>query len=154
MSANEPKPEKSGDKPAERNRGASAGGETAPERKTAEEAKKDAKPKGPPWYKRPLLVGLLVLAAIALVVGGALLWRHSRDHASSDDAYIDGISEQVAPQVAGRVTEVLVDDNQDVKAGQLLVRLDPSDYQSRLDQAHAALAQAQAQLTEAHAQQA
>ena len=133
--------------------------ESKPEKKEApkeaeEPPKKAKKRTGPPWYKRPLVVGLLILFVIAATVGGALAWRHSRAHATSDDAYIDGISEQVSPQVTGRVTEVLVDDNQDVKAGQVIVKLDTADYQSRLDQATAALAQAQAQLAEAQAQQA
>jgi membrane fusion protein (multidrug efflux system) len=156
MSANDSNPDKSDDQPAEpeQGRSASKNGESAPKKKGDEKGKGDPKPKGPPWYKRPLLVGLLVLAVIVLVVGGALFWRYSSDHASSDDAYIDGTSEQVAAQVAGRVTDVLVDDNQDVKAGQVLVRLDPRDYQSRLDQTRAALSQAEAQLKEAHAQQA
>ena len=80
MSAHDPKPERSGDKPAEpaERTDASKGGESSPDKKTGEEAKKDAKPKGPPWYKRPLLVGLLVLVAIVLVVGGALFWAASR----------------------------------------------------------------------------
>jgi membrane fusion protein (multidrug efflux system) len=133
--------------------------ESKPERKDPPQAAKEPskepkKRKGPPWYRRPGIVGLLILVLIVVVVGGALAWRHSRSHATSDDAFIDGISEEVSPQVSGRVTEVLVDDNQDVKTGQVLVKLDPSDYQSRLDQAQSALAQAQAQMAEAQAQQA
>jgi len=111
------------------------------------------KPKGKPWYRRPLPVGLLVLAVAILLVGGILIWRHTRDHVTTDDAYIDGIPQVVSPQVSGRVQHVYVDDNQDVKANQLLLELDPSDYQARVDQAQAAVAQAQAQLAEAEAQQ-
>jgi membrane fusion protein (multidrug efflux system) len=112
------------------------------------------KPPGPPWYKRPGIVGLLVLVTIVAVVGLALLWRHSRSHVTSDDAYVDGISEEVSPQVSGRVTQVQVEDNQDVKAGQVLVELDGADYQARLDEARAVQAQAEAQFSEAQAQQA
>jgi len=111
------------------------------------------KPAGNAWYRRPLPVGLLVLAVAVLLVGGILIWRHTRDHVTTDDAYIDGIPQVVSPQVSGRVQHVYVDDNQDVKAGQLLLELDPSDYQARVDQAQAAVAQAQAQLAEAEAQQ-
>jgi membrane fusion protein, multidrug efflux system len=125
-----------------------------PKQEEEEQPKKPEKPKGPPWYKRPGIVGPVILVVIAAVVAGVLAWRHSRSHATSDDAFVDGISEDVSPQVTGRVTQVLVDDNEDVKAGQVLVELDPADYQSRLDQAQAALAQAQAQLAEAQAQQA
>jgi membrane fusion protein (multidrug efflux system) len=144
MSAEESKPEKK-DSPAAADEPQPTGGG---------QPKKTKKRSGPPWYKRPGIVGLLILAVIVVAVVGALVWRHSRAHATSDDAYVDGVSEEVSPQVSGRVTEILVGDNQDVKAGQLLVKLDPADYQSRLDQAGAALAQAQAQLAEAQAQQA
>jgi membrane fusion protein (multidrug efflux system) len=128
------------------------GGEAA---KDGGPPQKKAKKKrtGPPWYKRPGIVGILILAVIVIVVAVALIWRHSRSHVTTDDAYVDGIAEEVSPQVAGRVTQVLVDDNEDVKAGQVLVTLDPADYQVRLDQANAARAQAEAQMAEAHAQE-
>jgi membrane fusion protein, multidrug efflux system len=111
------------------------------------------KPSGPRWYRRPGIVGLLILVAIVAVAALALLWRHSRSHVKSDDAFVDGISEEVSSQVSGRVTEVRVDDNEDVKAGQVLVELDAADYEARLDEARATGAQAEAQLTEARAQQ-
>jgi membrane fusion protein (multidrug efflux system) len=117
------------------------------------ESEEKKKPKGPPWYKRPVLAGLLVLGLIVVVLGALLIWRHSSAHVTTDDAYVDGISQIVSSQVSGRVVRVLVNDNQDVRAGQELVELDPSDYQSRLDQAHATGAQAGAQLAEARAQQ-
>ena len=107
-----------------------------------------------PWYRRPGIVGLLVLAVIVVVVAGALIWRHTRSHVTTDDAFIDGVSQIVSPQISGRVIRVLIDDNQDVRAGQVLVELDPADYRSRLDQAEAAQAQGEAQLAEAQAQQA
>jgi membrane fusion protein (multidrug efflux system) len=111
------------------------------------------KPSGPPWYRRPLPVGLLVLAVAVILVAAVLIWRHTRDHVTTDDAYIDGIPQIVSPQVAGRVEHVAVADNQDVKAGQLLVELDASDYLAKVAQAQAAVAQAQAQMAEAEAQQ-
>jgi membrane fusion protein, multidrug efflux system len=117
------------------------------------EPAKKKKRAGPPWYKKPVIVGLLVLAVIVVVLAVLLIWRHSRSHVTSDDAYVDGISQLVSPQVSGRVVRVLVNDNQDVTAGQELVELDPSDYQSRLDQVRASAAQASAQLAEARAQQ-
>jgi membrane fusion protein, multidrug efflux system len=110
--------------------------------------------KGPPWYRRPLLVGILMVVVIVGAVGGVLLWRHSRDYQSTDDAAIDIVAQRVSPQIAGRVLRVLVDDNQDVTAGTILVELDPADFQNRLDQSHAAEAQAAAQIAEAEAQTA
>jgi membrane fusion protein (multidrug efflux system) len=106
------------------------------------------------WSHKPALIGLLVLAVMGVVVGGVLIWRHTRSHASTDDAFIDVVAEQASAQVAGRVTQVLVDDNQDVKAGQVIVEIDPADFQSRLDQAEATQAQAEAQQAQAQAQKA
>jgi len=135
--------------------GAADSKDGAKESKAEDHKAKDEpkKPAGAPWYRRPLPVGLLVLAVAVILVAGILIWRHTRDHVTTDDAYVDGIPQLVSPQVAGRVEHVLVDDNQDVKAGQLLVELDASDYQAKVDQARATLAQSQAQLAEAQAQQ-
>jgi membrane fusion protein (multidrug efflux system) len=152
MSTENSKPEEKPEgHPDEPSKGKQPDKEEQPDKGKQEPAKK--KPSGPPWYKRPALVGLLVLVLIVGVIAGFLGWRHSRSHVTSDDAYIDGISQFVSPQVSGRVIRVLVNDNQDVKAGQELVELDPADYQARLDQATAAGAQADAQLAEARAQQ-
>jgi membrane fusion protein (multidrug efflux system) len=107
-----------------------------------------------PWYRRPLLVGILILVIIGGTVGGALWWRHSRQYESTEDAAIDVVAQRVSPQIAGRVLRVLVADNQDVAAGTVLVELDPSDFQAKLDQAQAAKAQAAAQIAEAQAQAA
>jgi membrane fusion protein (multidrug efflux system) len=89
---------------------------------------------------------------IVVVVGVVLFVLHARHYVSSDDAYDDAIAERVSPQVSGRILRVLVGDNQDVTTGQVIVELDPADYQSRLDQVRAAQAQAEAQLAEAEAQ--
>jgi membrane fusion protein (multidrug efflux system) len=70
----------------------------------------------------------------------------------TDDAYVDGHIVSVAPQVAGRVMEVLVDDNQRVEADQVLARIDPAEYQVKLDQALAAQALAEGQFNQATAQ--
>jgi len=118
-----------------------------------EQGPEKKKTSGPAWHKKPGIVGILVLVVMVGVVAGLLVWRHSRSHVTSDDAYVDGISELVSPQISGRIVHVLVNDNQDVKAGQELVDLDPADYQVRLEQAQATKAQADAQLAEARAQQ-
>jgi len=85
---------------------------------------------------------LLVLAAI-----GAYLWVHSLNRVSTDDAQVDGHIVPISPKIYGKVLEVLVDDNQQVKRGQVLVRIDPQDYQAKVDQAQAAVA-----VAESHAQ--
>src|ERR1700733_9604509 len=84
-----------------------------------------------------------VVAAMALLVAAAAgayaLYMHFRDRGSSDDANVDG-------HITGNVIEVAVLDNQTVKAGQVLVRIDPRDYQAAVDVAKAAVAQAEGQL--------
>jgi len=77
--------------------------------------------------------GAVVLAAIV----GLLVYYHDRE--STDDAQVDGHITPMASKVYGRVSQVLVDDNQPVKAGQVLVKIDPRDYQASVDQAKAAL---------------
>ena len=84
-------------------------------------------------------------AALLLALAGAGLWYHYRDQVSTDDAQVDGRITPIAPKVSGNVVDLLVDDNQQVKAGQVLLRIDPRDYQARVDQARAALLQAESQ---------
>src|SRR5579871_6433915 len=93
---------------------------------------------GNPKVRRLLMVGGVVV--LALIVG-LFLYYHDRE--STDDAQVDGHITPVASKIYGRVAEVLVLDNQPVKAGQVLVKIDPRDYQAALDQAKAQLALAQ-----------
>ena len=83
---------------------------------------------------------LLVLAAI--VVGGILIWRYYAAREGTDDAQVDAHIAQISARVGGTVIAVRVDDNQTVKAGQMLVNLDPKDYQVALAKARADLADA------------
>src|SRR5581483_3834374 len=82
-------------------------------------------------------------AVVAIAVTSLILYYRNR--VSTDDAQVDGHIVPVASKVYGNVAEVLVNDNQPVKAGQVLVRIDPRDYQAKVDQARAALAYAEAQ---------
>jgi membrane fusion protein (multidrug efflux system) len=77
--------------------------------------------------------GAVLLAALV----GLFVYYHDRE--STDDAQVDGHITPMASKVYGRVAQVLVDDNEAVKAGQVLVKIDPRDYQAALDQAKAAL---------------
>ncbi|MBN8929264.1 MAG: biotin/lipoyl-binding protein [Rhodospirillales bacterium] len=110
----------------------------------------DSKPSHP-WRRRLLVIGGAVFAVL-LVGGGVLYWLHARNFVSTDDAFVDANTTQMAPQVAGRVTELAITDNQHVTAGQLLLRIDPRDYQAKLDQAKAQQANARAGLEQARAQ--
>ena len=107
---------------------------------TVEELKLEPPEKGlaSPKTKRLLFAGGLVV--LAVIVG---LFLYFRNRESTDDAQVDGHITQISSKVYGRVGEVLVDDNQQVKAGQILVKLDPRDYQAALDQAKAQLALAE-----------
>jgi len=109
-------------------------------RTTTEELKLEPPAKGlaNPKTRRLLFGGGAVL--IALLVG---LFLYYRDRESTDDAQVDGHITAISSKVYGRVAEVLVNDNQEVKAGQILVKLDPRDYQAALDQAKAQLALAE-----------
>jgi membrane fusion protein (multidrug efflux system) len=88
-----------------------------------------------------------VLVAIVVVVGGILLYRHLAAWESTDDAEIDGYIYPVSSRITGYVTRVMVDDNQYVKAGTVLVRLDPEDYDVAVANAKATLANDQAAAT-------
>jgi membrane fusion protein (multidrug efflux system) len=91
---------------------------------------------------------LIPAAAIAVAVGiGA--WAFSSlssgsNTESTNDAYVEADFTLVAPRVSGQISEVLVDDNQSVKAGQLLVRIDDRDYKAALMSAQADVAAAKA----------
>jgi membrane fusion protein (multidrug efflux system) len=91
-----------------------------------------------------------VVAALVFVVAAAVavyaIYMHFRDRVSSDDANVDAHISAIAPKITGNVIEVAVLDNQAVKAGQVLVRIDPRDYQAAVDVAKAAVAQAEGQL--------
>ena len=85
------------------------------------------------------LLAILVVAAVA----GYFLWRHYASRETTDDAQIDGNIVPIASRISGWVTEINVNDNQFVKAGTVLIRLDPRDYQVALDRAEAELADAE-----------
>jgi membrane fusion protein (multidrug efflux system) len=100
----------------------------------------------PPRPKWPFAVAGVVVAAFI----GVVLWVIFRPHPDvwTDDAYVAVHYASVAPRVSGQVTTVLVDDNQQVKTGQVLVMLDPRDYAAAMAAADAALARDAAQVAE------
>lgn len=92
------------------------------------------------------------VAVVILVVTLAYLF-FTRHHVTTDNAQVDADIIPVAPRVGGQVLEVLVSDNQMVKKGDVIFKLDPADYQARFDQAQADLLVAQAQWQNAQAQE-
>ncbi|MDE3136106.1 MAG: HlyD family secretion protein [Acidobacteriota bacterium] len=101
----------------------------------------EARPRGKGRGKT-LLIGLG--AGIALLAGAILIYLHFAAWQSTDDAEIDGYIYPVSSRVSGYVTRVTVDDNQYVKAGTVLVQLDPKDYEVAVANAKATLANDQA----------
>jgi membrane fusion protein, multidrug efflux system len=93
---------------------------------------------------RFVLLALLVVAVVAAIPISA--YYSARE--STDDAQVDGDIVPISARITGTVVEILVRDNEAVKAGQPLVRLDPADYQVSLAQAQAALASATANTLE------
>ncbi|HTP52684.1 MAG TPA: HlyD family secretion protein [Anaeromyxobacteraceae bacterium] len=101
--------------------------------------------------KKKRALRLRVGLGIALVLLGVLgWWLYERRYEDTDDAQIDGNLSAISPRVSGTVVSVPVVDNQEVKAGDVLVEIDPTDLEVALAQAEAAVAQAEAQLAAEH----
>jgi len=87
---------------------------------------------------------ILLIVCILGAAAATTYWYMTRDFESTDDAFVEGHVVQIAPQVSGVVKKVYVADNQEVKKGDLLVEIDPRDFEARLAQAQGALAVARA----------
>ena len=100
--------------------------------------------------------GRQILAAAATLVvalaAGAYYVRCVLPYESTDNAFIEGNVVPMASQVSGRVAELLVKDNQAVKQGEVILKIDPRDYEASLAQARADLAAAHSRMTQAQAQ--
>jgi membrane fusion protein, multidrug efflux system len=101
--------------------------------------------------KAPPRVLLAVGAAGLLFAGGAAYITAAKPAASTDDAYLHADSTVVAPKVRGLIAEILVRDNQAVKTGQPLVRIDPEEFDARVAAAQADLQNALANVASAKA---
>jgi len=89
-----------------------------------------------------MLFALIILAAICLL----FYLHYESTHLSTDDAFVDGRVHIIAPRVSGPVVKLCVEDNQVVKTGDVLVEIDPRDYQVSLQQAQALLEQERSKL--------
>ena len=100
-----------------------------------------------PRRSRRTLARIIVPIVILLIlVGGYFLWKHFDAYESTDDAQIDGHINAISARISGNVIQVLTDDEKYVKAGDVLVRIDPNDYQVAVAKAEADLADAEAAL--------
>ncbi|MGY3697294.1 membrane fusion protein (multidrug efflux system) [Bradyrhizobium sp. USDA 3240] len=110
----------------------------------------------PPAAKGKLRRLLMTGAALALLAGGAWYgwdyWTVGRFQISTDDAYVKADNTTIAPKVSGYLSAVLVGDNEHVRAGQVLARIDERDFKVALDQSKADVAAAEAAITSKRAQ--
>jgi membrane fusion protein, multidrug efflux system len=121
------------------------------------ETRTDAEEHVPPpprrkrWLRRRnVLIGLAALVVLTAVILYYLLFV--APYESTDDAFVDGYTTLVSSRVPGQVLRLLVRDNQKVHEGEVLVQLDPRDYEASLAQARAELASARSQEAQARAQ--
>ena len=117
-------------------------------KETAEKKRDEDDDQPPPSLKERIAknrIAVIISCAllIAGAVGGLMYYFHAQRFVSTDDAFIDGRTVSVSPQVTGTITNVRVTDNQLVKAGDLLAEIDPRDYLASVAQAKAQIEQAQ-----------
>jgi membrane fusion protein (multidrug efflux system) len=96
------------------------------------------------WLRTLLFAGVAVAVLAGTADFGWYYWTVGRFEVSTEDAYVKADSTTIAPKVSGYIANVLVNDNQPVKAGQVLARIDDRDFKVSLEQA-------QAQIEAAHA---
>ena len=124
---------------------------TSAEAQTIDGDREAKAPARPGRMRAVLLIGGAILA-VAAGVGLFNWWTVGRFMQSTNDAYLRADQVVVAPKVQGYVTQVLVSDNQQVAAGQPLVRIDPRSYQAGAEQAQAAIDEREADVAAARAQ--
>jgi membrane fusion protein, multidrug efflux system len=117
--------------------------------------KKTGKRPAEPKRKRArgvLKIAIFGTVALIAIIFGFSFWQHSQRYEETDDSYVAGHSHPLSFRVNGTISHVWIDDNQFVKAGQPLAKLDPRDFAVQLQQAEASRQQAQAQLKQSQAQ--
>jgi membrane fusion protein (multidrug efflux system) len=102
--------------------------------------------------KRAALAVVAAFGVAGAIYFGHDYWTVGRYLESTDDAYVKADSTIISPRVSGYIAKVLVGDNQPVKAGQVLARIDDRDFRTALDQAHADVVAAEAAVSNLDAQ--
>jgi membrane fusion protein, multidrug efflux system len=98
--------------------------------------------------KKFILIAIIIVIAIML----GRMWWHGHYYEETENAYVAGHVSAISSRIAGVATKVMVEDNQLVHEGDVLVTLDPADHEIRLEQLKAQLAQVDAQINQTHAQ--
>jgi membrane fusion protein (multidrug efflux system) len=129
--------------------------ERAPEPEAAKP--EDEKPKEenkPSLIRRhPFAAFIILIAVVLVVVAGYFIWLiYFHPYETTDDAFVDARSFPVAAKISGYVSEVAVTDNQHVKTGETILKIDPRDYQIALDQANGQIGVAKAGVANADAE--
>ncbi|MCQ2754395.1 MAG: HlyD family secretion protein [bacterium] len=101
--------------------------------------------------KKKISKKLIIIIAVVAAVVIAFAVYHFSKYQSTDDAYIETTTVSVSPKVSGQIVKVLVEDNQQVKAGDVVAIIDKVDYRVKLDQANAAYEKAILNQENAHA---
>ena len=101
---------------------------------------------------RRAVIGLAGLVALGILGWGGWAWYKSSLEVATDDAYVEGTISPISAKVAGHIVELRVNDNQAVKTNEILLRVDPRDYEAKRDQARAAVAVAEANVRAARAE--
>jgi membrane fusion protein (multidrug efflux system) len=96
-----------------------------------------------PKSRAPIII--LIVVAVIAIIGGLMFWLMTRNQESTDDAYTEGNAVSIAPKVSGYVVQNRINDNVFVRAGDLLLKIDPRDYIVACEQAQANLDAAEAQ---------
>ncbi|MET0748819.1 MAG: HlyD family secretion protein [Rhizobium sp.] len=127
----------------------------APDEVQADDEKQDEDDKKPSIFRRhPFIILLVAIAIVLLAIAGYVYWLvYVHPYETTDDAFVDARSFSVAAKISGYVSDVPITDNQHVNAGDVILKIDPRDYQIALDQAksqidvsNAAIASADAQI--------
>jgi membrane fusion protein (multidrug efflux system) len=92
-------------------------------------------------------LGLMISVPLLLLIGGLIYWQSLQGKVSTDNAYVQQDMVAVSAEIGGKIVAVMVQENQQVAAGQLLFRIDPEPYQLQIAEADAAIATAQANVT-------
>jgi len=108
-------------------------------------------PAAPAKSKRKVLIVAAIIALVAIGAGGRM-WYRSHNFVETENAYVAGHVHPVSARISGVVTKVLIDDNQVVRAGDVIAELDPFDQGVKVEQIQAQIASAEQQVLQADAQ--